>query len=40
MAISKMKNGKATEPTEHDKIPAKLIIEGGKELEKDIYELI
>jgi hypothetical protein len=37
MAISKMKNGKATG---HDKIPAKLIKEGEKELENVIFELI
>jgi hypothetical protein len=37
MAISKMKSGKTTE---HDQIPAELIKEGGKELEKVIYELI
>jgi hypothetical protein len=37
MAKSKLKNGKATG---HDQIPAELIKEGGKELEKVIYELI
>jgi len=37
MAISKIKNGKTTG---HDKILAKLIKEGEKELEKVIYELI
>jgi hypothetical protein len=37
MAISKMKNGKATR---HDQVPAELIREGGKELQKVIYELI
>ena len=37
MAISKMKNGKATG---HDQIPAKLIKEGGKEFEKVIYERV
>jgi len=37
MAISKIKNGKATG---HDQIPAELIKEGGKELEKVIYEII
>jgi len=37
MAISKLKNGKATE---HDQIAAELIKERGKELKKVIYELI
>jgi hypothetical protein len=37
MAISKLKNGKATG---HDQIPAELIEEGGKGLKKVIYELI
>jgi hypothetical protein len=35
--ISKFKNGKVTG---HDKIPAELVKEGGKELRKFIYELI
>jgi hypothetical protein len=37
MAISKLKNGNATG---HDRIPAELIKQGGKEIKKVIYELI
>ena len=37
MAVSKLKNGKATG---HDKIPAELIKKGGKELMKVIYILM
>jgi hypothetical protein len=37
LAISKLKNGKATE---HGQIPARLIKEGKKELKMFIYELI
>ena len=37
MAVSKLKNGKATG---HDQILAELIKKGGKEFKKVIYELI
>jgi len=37
MAISKLKNGKATG---HDQIPVELIKLGGEEFKKVIYELI
>jgi hypothetical protein len=37
MAISKLKNGKASG---HDKIPAELIKESGKNPKKVIYELV
>jgi hypothetical protein len=37
MSVGKLKTGKAPG---HDQIPAELIIEGGRELKKVIYELI
>jgi hypothetical protein len=37
MAVSKLKNGKATG---HDQIPPRMMKEGGKELKKVVYELI